>query len=53
MWFREHPANPKLIAELEEPLKIPWEHTTEPFDGATTPCADAGSSAGSKAIGAA
>ena len=35
MWFREHPASPKLIAELEKPLQIPWEHTTEPFDGAT------------------
>ena len=35
MWFRDHPVNPKLLAELEKPLKIPWEHTTEPFDGAT------------------
>ena len=35
MWFRLHPVNPEIIAELEKPLQIPWEHTTEPFDGAT------------------
>ena len=33
--FKRNPAPAWLIKELEKPLKIPFEHTSEEFDGAT------------------
>ena len=35
MHFREHPAPDWLIKRLEEPLQIPFNHTSDEFDGTT------------------
>lgn len=35
LWFREHPVKGALLAAIEQPLDLPFDHTGDEFDGTT------------------